>query len=96
MNDSPDFAKLLARLTARKVDSIVVGGVAVGFNGFVRTTEDLDIFVEISGKTYHDMLPDTLVATFGAPAVTIRHLNRKALWSLKKIPSVPKTELMLK
>jgi hypothetical protein len=50
MNDAPDFAKLLALLSGKKVDFIVVGGVAVGFNGFVRTTEDLDILIEASGE----------------------------------------------
>lgn len=44
----PDFAKLLARLTHEKVEFIVCGGVALGFNGFVRTTEDLDILIAVS------------------------------------------------
>lgn len=43
--DGPDFVKLLARLNQAKVDYLVVGGVAVAFNGYVRTTEDLDILI---------------------------------------------------
>jgi len=44
--DGPDFVRLLDRLNRHSVDYLVVGGVAVGFNGYVRTTEDLDILID--------------------------------------------------
>ncbi len=40
-----DFGVVLALLQKREVEFIVVGGVACALNGFVRTTEDLDILV---------------------------------------------------
>jgi predicted nucleotidyltransferase len=41
-----EFAKLLEKLSEGGVRYLVVGGVAVGLNGFARYTNDLDIIVE--------------------------------------------------
>lgn len=38
-----DIQGMLERLGAAAVDYIVIGGVAVGFHGYVRATKDLDI-----------------------------------------------------
>ena len=45
--DTP-YEKLLAKLARADVKFIIVGGVAVALNGFVRTTEDVDILIEAS------------------------------------------------
>lgn len=45
--DTP-YEKLLENLARAEVNFIVVGGVAVALNGFVRTTEDVDILIERS------------------------------------------------
>ena len=45
--DTP-YEKLLAKLARAEIRFIIVGGVAVALNGFVRTTEDVDILVEAS------------------------------------------------
>ena len=45
--DTP-YEKLLAKLARAEVKFIIVGGVAVALNGFVRTTEDVDILIEAS------------------------------------------------
>lgn len=47
MNDELQFGKLLALLIKHEVKFLVCGGVAVGFCGFVRTTEDLDVLVSV-------------------------------------------------
>ena len=47
--DTP-YEKLLAKLGRADVKFIIVGGVAVALNGFVRTTEDVDILVEASAE----------------------------------------------
>jgi hypothetical protein len=39
-----DWKEFLAALAARKVDDMVVGGVAVGVHGHVRYTKDLDVW----------------------------------------------------
>jgi hypothetical protein len=43
-----DFEKLLLMLSNGGVKFIVVGGVACALNGFVRSTDDLDILIEAS------------------------------------------------
>ncbi|MDB6069933.1 MAG: hypothetical protein JWL81_1104 [Verrucomicrobiales bacterium] len=44
----PSFEKLLVRLAEAGILSIVVGGVAVTMQGYVRLTEDVDILLENS------------------------------------------------
>jgi predicted nucleotidyltransferase len=45
--DTP-YEKLLESLARAEVKFIIVGGVAVALNGFVRTTDDVDILIERS------------------------------------------------
>ncbi len=40
-----DFADFIAALNKHGVDYVVIGGHAVGFHGYARATEDLDVFV---------------------------------------------------
>jgi hypothetical protein len=44
----PSFEKLLALLAHGDVKFVVVGGVAVSLNGYVRLTEDVDVIVDSS------------------------------------------------
>lgn len=44
----PSFEKLLVRLADHGVQFIVVGGVAVALQGYMRMTEDVDILIEPS------------------------------------------------
>jgi hypothetical protein len=44
----PEFKRLLSALASNKVDYLVVGGYAVIFHGYVRTTGDLDIWVALN------------------------------------------------
>lgn len=46
----PSFEKLLVRLAERGVRFLVVGGVAVTLQGYVRLTEDVDLLVEDSAE----------------------------------------------
>lgn len=49
MGDAPnDFKRLLELLLSRDVKFILVGGLACALNGYVRTTEDVDILIEPS------------------------------------------------
>jgi len=45
--DTP-YEKLLAKLARADIKFIIVGGVAVALNGFVRTTEAVDILIDPS------------------------------------------------
>ena len=42
----PSFEKLLVTLARAEVRFIVVGGLAVSLNGYVRLTEDVDFVVD--------------------------------------------------
>jgi hypothetical protein len=53
--DTP-YEKLLAKLARAEVKFMIVGGVAVALNGFVRTTEDIDILVEASAESVTRLL----------------------------------------
>ena len=60
----PDtFESLLVKLSRAGVDCLVGGGVAVCLNGFVRTTQDLDLLVEASPANLERLL--RCLATFG-------------------------------
>lgn len=52
----PSFEKLLVALTDAEVQFIVVGGVAVILNGYVRLTEDVDLLVESGEQNIRRML----------------------------------------
>jgi len=60
--DAP-YEKLLAKLARAEVKFIIVGGVAVALNGFVRTTEDVHILIEASAANVARLLDE--LANFG-------------------------------
>jgi acylphosphatase len=51
-----NFGELLRLLDAGGIEFIVVGGVAVALNGYVRATEDVDIIVEPSQENIERLL----------------------------------------
>ena len=57
------FESLLVKLSRAGVDYLVVGDVAVCLNGFVRTTQDLDLLVEASPANVGRLL--SCLAAFG-------------------------------
>ena len=63
MKDAPPFEEFLALLLKNQVEFLVCGGVAVGFCGFIRTTEDLDILVRVSEENI--ARPAQAFAAFG-------------------------------
>lgn len=52
----PSFEKLLVRLVDHEVQFIVVGGVAVALQGYMRMTEDVDILIESSPNNVERLL----------------------------------------
>ena len=52
------YEKLLAKLARADIRFIIVGGVAVALNGFVRTTEDVDILIEASADNVGRLLDE--------------------------------------
>jgi len=53
--DTP-YEKLLEKLADADVKFIVAGGLAVALNGFVRTTEDVDILIDSSSENVARLL----------------------------------------
>lgn len=60
--DTP-YEKLLENLARAEIKFIVVGGVAVALNGFVRTTDDVDILIDASAENISRLL--AVLASFG-------------------------------
>ncbi len=50
------FESLLVKLSRAGVEYLVAGGVAVCLNGYVRTTQDLDILVAAAPENLHRLL----------------------------------------
>lgn len=57
------FESLLVRLSRAGVDYLVAGGVAVCLNGYVRTTQDIDLLVDASQENLRRLLD--CLAEFG-------------------------------
>ena len=53
---NPDFQDFLLALNKEEVNYVLVGGYAVIYHGFPRTTGDLTIFVEVSKNNYDKLI----------------------------------------
>jgi hypothetical protein len=51
MNIHPDFEDFLRFLNDEEVDFLIVGGYAVAFHGYVRATNDMDLFFRNTEET---------------------------------------------
>ena len=56
MNTQDDFEEFLKLLIKNKVKFVLVGGYAVAFHGYVRTTKDMDIFFRNSDDNIHKII----------------------------------------
>lgn len=52
----PSFEKLLVLLAEAGVEFIVVGGIAVSMQGYVRLTEDVDLLINDSPSNVNRLL----------------------------------------
>ena len=59
----PSFEKLLVGLSKAKVDFVLVGGLAVSLNGYVRLTEDVDFVVGTDSENIERLI--TFLKSFG-------------------------------
>jgi hypothetical protein len=67
----PDFLDLLRFLSEEKVEYLVVGGMAVNYHGYHRSTGDLDLWVATSSQN-QDRLAAAL-QRFGFSAQAVAH-----------------------
>jgi hypothetical protein len=61
----PEFREFLRVLNDQKVDYLVVGGYAVGYHGYPRSTMDLDVWIDRSPENV-ERLAEAMVV-FGFP-----------------------------
>ena len=64
----PDFREFLSLLNQHGVDYLLIGGYAVNLYGFVRTTGDLDIFIDLNAENVARLV--TAYHEFGVSSVT--------------------------
>jgi hypothetical protein len=63
-----DVLRVIASLNAAGVEYVVVGGVAMNLHGFVRATEDLDLFVRPDAENI-ERLRQALRAVWSDPSI---------------------------
>ncbi len=84
------YEKLLASLAQAEVRFIVVGGLAVALNGFVRATEDVDILIEPSRPNVEKLL--ITLASFGdghARELTVADFDEEEEGAVRVIEDFP-------
>ena len=52
----PDFKEFLKLLNAQGVEYLLIGGYAVGYHGYPRTTADLDIWIRVESNNARKMV----------------------------------------
>jgi hypothetical protein len=78
-----DFKEFLQLLNDHEVEYLVVGGYAVNFYGYVRTTGDMDIWVAIHSENAKKLV--TVLRAFGLSAKNVREemfLDAKKVFQL--------------
>jgi predicted nucleotidyltransferase len=73
----PDFQDLLKFLTEEKVEYLVVGGMAVNYHGYHRSTGDLDIWVAVSPQNQESLARALKRFGFSDQAVSRRPILEK-------------------
>ncbi|CAN5912026.1 hypothetical protein BH11BAC7_BH11BAC7_03130 [soil metagenome] len=68
-----DFADFLVSLNEARVDYILVGGYAVIYHGYNRTTGDMDVWVNPSKENYNKLL--VAFSAFGLSAFDMTEQN---------------------
>jgi hypothetical protein len=66
----PDFKEFLKLLKENEVRYLLIGGYAVGYHGYPRATEDLDIWVAIHLENAQKIVSVLKVLGFDDPALT--------------------------
>lgn len=66
----PDFREFLRWLAHHEVEYLLVGGYAVGFHGYPRTTMDIDIWVARTSRNAHRVVAALVSFGFAGEDVT--------------------------
>jgi hypothetical protein len=66
----PDFSDFLKLLATHDVEYLLIGGYAVGFHGYVRTTMDMDVWIRVDDRNAEKMTRVLVDFGFAPEAVT--------------------------
>ncbi len=82
-----DFVEFLELLASHKVDYLLVGGYAVILHGYVRSTGDLDLWINKTSDNYKKL--KEVYNDFGAPIFSENEFlsNDYDVWSIGKEPN---------
>lgn len=64
-----DFREFLQLLNSHSVEYLVVGGYAVGFHGFPRTTGDIDVWIAVNQRNASAMVAALKEFGFNVPSL---------------------------
>ncbi|MEI7898684.1 MAG: nucleotidyltransferase [bacterium] len=65
----PDFREFLKLLNAARVDYLLIGGYAVGYYGYSRTTLDMDVWIAVRADNAKKMA--NVMVRFGFPKKSV-------------------------
>ncbi len=82
-----DFQDFIQFLNKNKVEYLVVGGYAVILHGYIRSTADMDIWVNKSAENYQKLRKT--IKEFGAPSFSKNEFlgNKFNVWGIGKEPN---------
>ncbi|MBL8816921.1 MAG: nucleotidyltransferase [Planctomyces sp.] len=66
----PDFKEFLKLLNSHHVDYLVIGGFAVGFHGYPRSTSDMDIWISKAPENVQSVVAAIREFGFDTPNLT--------------------------
>ena len=87
MNIHEDFEEFLQLLNDEKVEYVIVGGYAVAFHGYVRATQDIDLFYKNSENNVLSIQKALL--RFGIPTTSEQLIDFKDPGSIIRMGSPP-------
>ena len=87
MNIHKDFEEFLQLLNDEKVEYVIVGGYAVAFHGYVRATQDIDLFYKNSEKNI--LRIQRALLTFGVSTTSEQLIEFKDPGSIIRIGFPP-------
>lgn len=65
-----DFKEFLRLLKAHEVEYLLIGGYAVGYHGYPRATNDIDIWIAVHPSNAERMVSTLRAFGFGTPELT--------------------------
>src|SRR5689334_21679508 len=65
-----DFKEFLASLNAHSVEYLLIGGYAVGFHGYPRATNDIDVWIRISPENADRLVQAISEFGFSVPGLS--------------------------